>query len=91
MTSSGEDSNDDPESLFMRLVLKFGAAVGLTSVLFCSGLFFVGERMMEHSRRFREPYDLFEQVPVLVAISLLGGLVMFVAYSPWSDQQEPDG
>lgn len=91
MTRSGENSNDGPESLFMRLVLKFGAAVGLTSVLFCSGLFFVGERMMEHSRRFREPYDLLERVPVLVGVSLLGGLVMFVAYSPCSDREESDG
>ena len=90
MTRSGDDSNDGPESLLMRLFLKFGAAVGLSAVLFCTGLFSVGESMMERSRRFREPLDLVVQVPFVAALSVLGGIVMFVAYSPWSGDEESD-
>lgn len=89
MTRTGDDSNDGPD-LLMRLFLKFGAALGLSAVLFCTGLFSVGERMMERSHRYREPLDLVVQVPFVAALSLLGGIVMFIAYSPWSDDEESD-
>lgn len=87
MTHSRDDDSPDPEnSLLLQLVLKFGAAVGLSSVIFCSGLFMMGQRLMEQSLREQQRgIGLLGQFPFLLAVSLVAGIGMFIAYSPWDD------